>query len=176
MRAATRGALRGWTAWAALAAGAVAIQFQAASWTLALGFQPELPLLLVVYLALHGRRETVLPGAVLAGSLVSLGTVESAAWVLAVHLGIALALLGARGLLFGEHPVTEAFLVFAAAIAYRAAGVLMVVGHGGLEAWTWTWVPEAAVSAGVTTGLAGILFPAFRRWRMFRGLVPARAG
>jgi hypothetical protein len=109
------------------------------------------------------------------GFLVSLGTAVPPSTVLALHLGFALALLAVRGLVFREHPATEASIVLAAVAAYRLAGAFLVEPGGGLA--SWAGIPEVAASAGATALLAAFFFPVFRRRKLFlRSRVAARAG
>jgi len=164
---------RGWAAWTVATAGVVAVQASAGRDLRSLGVEPDLPLLAIVYLGLHGRKHAVLPAAVWVASLAAMFTLEPPVHVLALYVGIAGLVVAVRGLLFREHPLTEGLVVVLVTVLFRAAPPLLFVPPGG--AGSEGWIAACVVSASINGVIALLAFPFLRRIGVFRRLLVARA-
>jgi rod shape-determining protein MreD len=133
------------------------------------GVEPNLALLVVVFIALNGNREPVLLGAFLLGLMQDLLTLQPlGTWAFSYGL-VAMSVLSTQEIVYRDHPMTHFFLALSGGIL---CGVVLTVHgwlypflHGGAPAPGGGSVAGHFAGALYTAALAPVLLGALQRMK-----------
>jgi rod shape-determining protein MreD len=129
-----------WPAYFILAYLALGVQIALTGFVDVRGVEPNVVLLVVVFLALNGTREAVLLGAFLLGLMQDLLTLQPmGTWAFSYGL-VAMSVLSTQEIVYRDHPMTHFFLALSGGIM---CGVVLTV-HG----WIYPLLHGGAAAPG----------------------------